>query len=66
VRFSALIPTKDRLSLLRLAVQSVRDQDYDDWEIVVSDNAPAGPALPFFESLQDPRVGCTRTDAVYN
>jgi hypothetical protein len=41
VRFSALIPTKDRVSLLRLAVRSVRDQDYDDWEIVVSDNASA-------------------------
>jgi hypothetical protein len=32
VQLSILIPTKDRPSLLRLAVQSVRDQDYDDWE----------------------------------
>lgn len=37
MKFSELIPTKDRLPLLHLAVQDVRDQDYDDWEIAVPD-----------------------------
>ena len=39
MKFSILLPTRDRLELLKLAVESVRLQDYAEWEIIVSDNA---------------------------
>ena len=35
---SVLLPTKNRLTYLRYAVESVRRQDYPHWEIVISDN----------------------------
>src|SRR5207245_7033676 len=38
VRFSVLLPTRNRLEYLRLAIETVRRQDYQDWEIIVSDN----------------------------
>jgi len=62
MRYSVLIPTKNRLSLLRLAVQSVLDQDYTDWEIVVSDNASTEPVAEYVSSLGDPRVRYTRSE----
>ena len=36
--FSVVIPTRNRASLLRYALQTALDQDFDDYEIVVSDN----------------------------
>ena len=39
MKFSILLPTRNRLDLLKLAVESVRMQDHADWEIVISDNA---------------------------
>jgi len=36
--FSVVIPTRNRAHLLRYALQSALDQDFDDYEIVVSDN----------------------------
>lgn len=36
--FSIVVPTRNRASLLRYALQSALDQTYDDYEIVVCDN----------------------------
>lgn len=36
--FSILIPTRNRADLLRYAIQSVLQQDCDDYELIVSDN----------------------------
>jgi glycosyltransferase involved in cell wall biosynthesis len=36
--FSVVIPTRNRAHLLRNALQSVREQTFDDYELVVSDN----------------------------
>jgi hypothetical protein len=54
-RFSIVIPTRNRADLLREALRSVLDQDFEDYEIVVSNNdssdhteaviAEAGPRL---------------------
>ena len=38
MKFSVLLPTRNRLEYLRYAVETVRRQDYADWEIIVSDN----------------------------
>lgn len=63
MKLSILLPTRDRLDLLRYAVESVRMQDYADWEIVVSDNASAEDVQPYVASLADARVRCYRQQA---
>jgi glycosyltransferase involved in cell wall biosynthesis len=37
-RFSVIIPTRNRASTLRYALQTCTDQDFDSFEIIVSDN----------------------------
>jgi len=56
MRFSVLLPTRDRLELLRLAVETVRRQDYDDWELIVSDNQSPPKVRRYVESLNDSRI----------
>ncbi len=62
MKFSVLLPTRNRLDLLRYAVETVRRQDYDDWEIVVSDNFSDEDIGGYVRSLQDPRIRCHRTE----
>ena len=38
MKLSVLLPTRNRLTFLRYAIESVRRQDVPDWEIIVSDN----------------------------
>lgn len=62
MKFSILLPTRNRLDLLKLAVESVRLQDYSDWEIVISDNASTEDVCAYIASLGDPRIRCYRTE----
>lgn len=62
MKFSILLPTRNRLELLKLAVDSVRQQDYDDWEIVISDNASSEEVCGYIETLCEPRIQCHRTE----
>jgi glycosyltransferase involved in cell wall biosynthesis len=64
LRFSILVPTRDRLEYLRYAVETVRRQDYADWELIVSDNCSEDDIRGFVASLDDPRVKYLRTDEV--
>ena len=59
---SVLIPSRNRLDLLKMAVQSVLLQDFDDFEIVVSDNASSEDYGGYLESLGDPRIRYIRSD----
>jgi len=59
---SVLLPTKNRLTYLRYAVESVRRQDYPHWEIVISDNHSEEDILGYAQSLHDPRISCLRTE----
>jgi glycosyltransferase involved in cell wall biosynthesis len=61
MKFSILIPTRDRLELLRHTVESVRMQDYADWEIIVSDNASEQDVAGYVSCLAEPRVRYSRT-----
>jgi glycosyltransferase involved in cell wall biosynthesis len=61
VRFSVLLPTRNRLEYLRLAVETVRRQDYTDWEIIVSDNDSQQDVAAYVASLDDVRVRYLRT-----
>ena len=60
MKFSILIPTRNRSDLLELAVESVRLQEYPDWEIVVSDNASDGDIQLRMRSFGDPRIRTRR------
>src|SRR5260370_4116732 len=62
MRFSILLPTRNRLDLLRYAVESVRLQRYPDWEIVISDNASTEDVEGFAASYADSRIRYYRTE----
>lgn len=68
-KVSLLIPTRDRVDLLRTCVQSILERtDYPDYEILVIDNQSSEPAtLAYFESLEaEPRVRVLAYDAPFN
>ena len=59
---SILLPTRNRLDLLRGAIETVRRQASDDWEIVVSDNASDDDIAGYVQGLGDERIAAHRTD----
>ena len=59
---SVLLPTRNRLEYLRYAVESVRRQDGDDWEIIVSDNDSTDDVAGYVAGLVDERIRYVRTD----
>ena len=61
MKFSVLIPTRNRLELLRFAVESVRRQDVTDWELVIADNDSAEDVEGFVASLRDERIQYLRS-----
>ena len=61
MKFSVLLPTRNRLELLRYAVESVRRQNYADWEIVVSDNDSTEDVAGYVRGLRDERIRYVRT-----
>lgn len=62
MKFSVLLPTRNRLEYLRYAVETVRRQDYDDWEIVVADNDSQEDIATFVREQDDPRIKYIRSD----
>ena len=61
MKVSVLLPTRNRLELLRYAIESVRRQAYQDWEIVVSDNDSGEDVAGYVAGLGDPRIRYVRT-----
>lgn len=64
MKISFLLPTRDRLEYLRQAVETIRLQSYDDWEIVISDNASGDGTGDFVHELADERIRYFRTERV--
>jgi glycosyltransferase involved in cell wall biosynthesis len=64
MKISILLPTRDRLELLRHAVASVRRLNDPDWEIIISDNCSHGDVEGYVASLSDERVRYLRTLSV--
>ena len=62
MRFSVLLPTRNRLEYLRYAVETVRRQDFADWEIVIADNASEDDIAGYAAGLQDDRVRYLRSE----
>jgi glycosyltransferase involved in cell wall biosynthesis len=62
MKFSVLLPTRNRLDLLSYAIETVRRQDYADWEIIVSDNFSEEDIAGYVRSLNDARIKYFRTE----
>jgi len=60
--FSVVIPTHDRLHLLRDAIETVRRQTWKNWELVVFDNASSDPIRNHIDTLKDDRIRYDRSD----
>jgi len=63
MQVSILLPTRNRLEYLKMAVDSVRRQDVDDWEIVISDNCSDEDVAGYVASLGDGRIIFARQDS---
>lgn len=61
MKFSVVIPTHNRLHLLRGAIETVRRQD-GDWELAIFDNGSVDPVGEYVRSLNDSRIHCSRSD----
>ena len=64
MKLSILLPTRNRLQLLRYAVESVMTQNYIDWEVVVSDNASTEDVAGFVASCSNERILYHRTGSL--
>ncbi|MDO8412820.1 MAG: glycosyltransferase [Gallionellaceae bacterium] len=62
MKFSVLLPTRNRLDLLSYAIETVRRQDYSDWEIIISDNYSEEDIAGYVHSLNDLRIKYFRTE----
>ncbi len=60
--FSIIIPTRNRPEFLRRAVDSVRAQCYEDWEMIVVDDGSMVPAIQVLTSLDDTRINLVRNE----
>ncbi len=56
IKFSILIPTKDRFDLLQYAVKSVLMQSYNNWELVISDNCSKFDIETWIKNINDKRI----------
>jgi glycosyltransferase involved in cell wall biosynthesis len=59
---SVVIPTRNRLPLLREAIDSVERQSFPDWEAVVVDDASDDETSSWLEHLNDRRIRPIRLD----
>lgn len=62
MKFTIAIPTRNRAELLRRALKSALNQDYDDYEIVVSNNASSDDTEEVISQLMEDRIRYFKTD----
>jgi glycosyltransferase involved in cell wall biosynthesis len=62
MKYSVLIPTRNRLEYLKYAIASVLKQNYDSWELIVSDNASTEDVGKYVRSLNEPRIKYSRSE----
>lgn len=61
-KFSVLLPTRNRLDLAKGAIETVRLQSFDNWELIVADNCSIDDVRGYLVSLNDPRIIYTRSE----
>jgi glycosyltransferase involved in cell wall biosynthesis len=54
--FSIVIPTKDRANLVEDLLISILDQDFDNYEIILSDNSDENLTQVMLSKYSDPRI----------
>ncbi len=60
--FSVVIPLYNRAHLVEQTIQSVRDQDFTDFEIIVVDDGSRDHPQPVVDAIGDPRIRFIRQD----
>ena len=68
-RVSLIVPTRDRLNVLELAINGLLlDTDYPNLEVIIVDNDSEEPStLAFFDAVKkDPRVQVLRVSGAFN
>jgi hypothetical protein len=61
IKFSVVIPTRERADTLRCALRTCLDQEFDDYEIVVSDNFSSPATRAVVEEVGSEKVRYVRT-----
>jgi glycosyltransferase involved in cell wall biosynthesis len=61
-RFSIVVTTTDRPGLLPACVRAALAMDFDDFELIVSDNSSQIPAAEILADVHDSRLRIIRTD----
>jgi glycosyltransferase involved in cell wall biosynthesis len=60
---SVIVPTFDRLQYLPAAIESVLNQRYQNWELLVSDDGSVEPTRQYLQSLaRNPRIAVIWSD----
>jgi|GEM_PF-1682586 len=59
--FSIVIPTRDRPNLLKDAIQSALEQEFDDYEIIVSDNSTNSETQKLVSEFESKKIKYFRT-----
>ena len=59
-KVSVVIPTRNRAAFLQAAIQSVLNQTFQDFEIIVVDDASADQTAQVIQSFTDPRINYIR------
>lgn len=59
---SILTPVWNGLPYIKEAVNSVLTQDFDDWELVISDNGSTDGTREYLDTLKDPRIRIYKQD----
>jgi len=54
--FSIVIPTRQRHDTLQYAIQTVLNQSYEDFELIIMDNMSTEETRLVVESFQDDRI----------
>lgn len=60
-KFTVIIPTRERADVLRLCLRTVTSQNYDNLEILVSDNHSADNTEQVVREANDPRIRYVNT-----
>jgi glycosyltransferase involved in cell wall biosynthesis len=61
-RITVIIPTRERCETLGASIRTCVEQDYDNLEIIVSDNASQDDTEAVVHSFSDPRLRYIKTD----
>ena len=56
IKFSIIIPTFNREEFILKSIESVINQTYENWELLIIDNQSTDNTIPFVKSIQDSRV----------